>query len=129
MKEKLMSSIYIIQQDFSFADSPLLEHVPNKIARQSAFSFPSNVIGCSLTISNLDALRSRIYEGRIAEAGNTWTSFGAGIENVSYLGTQVYFTAWMQLLAFIAAGGIDEDAGFMCPLTAHLTIQAIAECE
>jgi hypothetical protein len=123
-----MSSIYMVQQDISFADLPLLDMFPNKLIKQSAFSFPSNVIGCCLTLSSLGGLRSIIKDGVVIESAGTWTCFGAGIQDVSYLGSQVYFTAWMQLLCF-DGGGFHDGAGYACPITSRLTIQAIAQCE
>lgn len=115
-----MTNIHMIQQDVKFTGY-MEDNYAFRLVQSSYLSFPSNVINCSLSIIQ-KTLRRKDMQG----PGNWISSLGAGINRVSYNGTQVLFDAWMQ------AFGVDSSndlRSFISPNISYITVVAIAECE
>lgn len=122
-----MSNIYMLKKEISFGGLPQYRDVRNRLSRQDIFVFPSNVIQCSLTITNLDALRCSISSlGVQTQKAGTLGFFGAGVEGVSYIGPQVHFSAWLKFLQIDNDGDSNVSVASDC---SFLAIQAIAQCE
>lgn len=126
-----MSSLYTLTQDIRFnksvttnPTSPGPGNVFNVVTQVGYFSFPSNVINCSITISQNTTNQAS------QSSGNSGISYlGAGVDNITSVGNQVHFTAWMQALTFNSNGDNFDLIKFLDPNISYLTLMAFAECE
>lgn len=122
-----MSTIYMLKREIRFYGSAPLKTALNKLIQQDVFSFPSNIIQCSLMIADLNMWRGTVDTTGIAkQETGTISLLGAGIEEISCVGTQVYFSAWMQLLRLSDAA---ENTACLLSGASYLSVQAIAECQ
>lgn len=127
-----MTSIYMIKKEILFNGFQPTPGSINKMVAQDSLYFPTNVKGCGISI----AQNSFICFGHSTEPDITAQvhcnvqTLGVGIENISYNGTQVIFSAWMQLLGIKVVDDAEtEEWTCLNPHTSYITIEAIAECE
>jgi hypothetical protein len=85
------------------------------------FSFPSNIINSSLTISECD------YG---AYAAKYLSYLGAGVDHISFDGNQVSFSAWMKYTSVNkTTDNKDKIMSFLSPLTSYMVVNVVANCE
>lgn len=140
-----MSKIYMDKKEIFFNTFQPDEYTINKMVTQSNFYFPSNIIGCGISLSQTSFhylnMKPRINHSVSSTDGGVTTSdsseliavtygpveyFGVGINNITVVGTAVNFTAWMQLFSH---SGYETEYSTLNPRSSYFTAHIIAECE
>ena len=121
-----MSSIYTQTNDVYFNEAiPVQADGKTPIERfvkQSSIIFPSNVMVCGLSLAGIKfmvggpgpSLQSVYTPSKLQR-------FGAGIDHISQVGTQVTFSVWMDFF--------NNTGNYLLPGNVYVRVLAIAECE
>ncbi|MBL4653828.1 MAG: hypothetical protein JKY53_13340 [Flavobacteriales bacterium] len=98
----------------------------NTLKTKSSIIFPSNVVQCSLTIKDF-VFSNGVLDGttlKTPDPSGGMNAVGWGVESIDYIGSQVFFIGWMEVLSFDG-----YNVSVANPYNSSLTILAIAQCE
>tara|TARA_B000000565_G_C23782549_1_gene376537 strand:- start:7763 stop:8137 length:375 start_codon:yes stop_codon:yes gene_type:complete len=124
----------MLEQSIYFENSiPQYADFFNKLKERSSIRFPSNIINLSLTIKDYyveHAYNKGVDNPIPIDVGGhdgKLSALGWGIEDVSYIGNQAFYAAWMKLLSWDGTSGANRS--MPNPKNSYLQVLAIAECE
>lgn len=123
-----MTNLQMTEQLLKFENNAPYTFAINKIYSKSSIVFPSNIIKCSISVKDFNCARADLNSasGKIEARTGPITSIGWGVEDISVVSNQVFFTGWMLIESYNGSGQSDA-----CPdlQNSFLNILAIAECE
>lgn len=127
-----MSSLHILEKVLDFNNYGSNAGFINKLRSSTSIIFPSNVINYSLSIKdfviNNASASSSSSKFPVVPLNGGINAVGWGIEDANALSNTVFFTGWMEILAFPGSPP-NNTSNLPEPNNSYLSIIAVAICE